>query len=194
MAAKTPPRDYPERPLIKMLQGTAADLIKLAMVNVDRRLREEKYQAAKLLQVHDELVFEAGEMRSERDAAGAVVNLRYADFTQRACPSVVGRPSVPKCPAAACEIRADRDDASNSGNERKKRTLFEALSHCLEFTGLNANEPGDEGRALLVEGPQRPSLLRGPRDRSLAEHAGELFIGKWACGSDAGFEEALAAK
>ena len=44
-------------------------------------------------------------------------------------------------------------------------------------------------------GPQRLSLLRGPRDRSLlAEHAGELFTGEGACGSDAGFEEALAAK
>jgi len=29
------------------------------MVNIDRRLREENYQAAMLLQVHDELVFEA---------------------------------------------------------------------------------------------------------------------------------------
>ena len=40
------------------LQGTAADLIKLAMVALDRRLREENYQATMLLQVHDELVFE----------------------------------------------------------------------------------------------------------------------------------------
>jgi hypothetical protein len=41
------------------LQGTAADLIKLTMVNVDRLLREEKYEAEMLLQVHDELAFEA---------------------------------------------------------------------------------------------------------------------------------------
>jgi DNA polymerase-1 len=41
------------------LQGTAADLIKIAMIAIDRRLREGKWQAAMLLQVHDELVFEA---------------------------------------------------------------------------------------------------------------------------------------
>ncbi len=51
------------------LQGTAADLIKLAMVRIDRRLREEKYQAAMLLQVHDELVFEAPPEETKKLAA-----------------------------------------------------------------------------------------------------------------------------
>ncbi len=41
------------------LQGTAADIIKLAMIRIDRRLRAEGWQARMLLQVHDELVFEA---------------------------------------------------------------------------------------------------------------------------------------
>jgi DNA polymerase I len=40
------------------VQGSAADLIKLAMIAVDRRLQEEKFEARMLLQVHDELVFE----------------------------------------------------------------------------------------------------------------------------------------
>ncbi|MBN1947337.1 MAG: DNA polymerase I [Bradymonadales bacterium] len=40
------------------IQGTAADLIKLAMVNIQRRLDREGLQAAMILQVHDELVFE----------------------------------------------------------------------------------------------------------------------------------------
>ena len=53
-------RGFAERTAVNSpLQGTAADLIKLAMVAIDRRLREENYQAAMLLQVHDELVFEA---------------------------------------------------------------------------------------------------------------------------------------
>ncbi len=53
-------RGFAERTAVNSpLQGTAADLIKLAMVRIDRRLREEEYQAAMLLQVHDELVFEA---------------------------------------------------------------------------------------------------------------------------------------
>ena len=40
------------------IQGSAADLIKIAMVNIARRLRSEKLQTRMLLQVHDELVFE----------------------------------------------------------------------------------------------------------------------------------------
>ena len=40
------------------VQGSAADLIKLAMIAVDRRLQEGTWQARMLLQVHDELVFE----------------------------------------------------------------------------------------------------------------------------------------
>ncbi|MCL2437984.1 MAG: DNA polymerase I [Coriobacteriia bacterium] len=41
------------------MQGTAADIIKLAMIAIDSRLRESGLQAQMLLQVHDELVFEA---------------------------------------------------------------------------------------------------------------------------------------
>src|SRR6478609_8088172 len=41
------------------LQGTAADLIKLAMIRIARLLDERKMQSRMLLQVHDELVFEA---------------------------------------------------------------------------------------------------------------------------------------
>ena len=53
-------RGFAERTAVNSpLQGTAADLIKLAMVRIDSRLREEKLQSAMLLQVHDELVFEA---------------------------------------------------------------------------------------------------------------------------------------
>ena len=40
------------------IQGSAADLMKLAMLGVSRRLRAEKFQAKMLLTVHDELVFE----------------------------------------------------------------------------------------------------------------------------------------
>jgi DNA polymerase-1 len=48
------------------LQGTAADLIKLAMIHVDRRLSAERWSARMLLQVHDELVFEAPPDEVER--------------------------------------------------------------------------------------------------------------------------------
>jgi DNA polymerase-1 len=52
-------RGFAERTAVNSpLQGTAADLIKLAMVHIDSALREGGYQSAMLLQVHDELVFE----------------------------------------------------------------------------------------------------------------------------------------
>ncbi len=52
-------RNTAEREAINMeVQGSAADVIKLAMLNVYRRLQHEKRQARLLLQIHDELVFE----------------------------------------------------------------------------------------------------------------------------------------
>ena len=41
------------------IQGTSADIIKLAMINVARRIREENMQSRMVLQIHDELVFDA---------------------------------------------------------------------------------------------------------------------------------------
>ncbi|MDR2886428.1 MAG: DNA polymerase I [Bacteroidales bacterium] len=41
------------------IQGSAADLIKIAMINIDRRLRSENFMSKMILQVHDELIFEA---------------------------------------------------------------------------------------------------------------------------------------
>jgi DNA polymerase-1 len=53
-------RNFAERTALNSpLQGTAADLIKLAMISIDRRLAKEKFDAKMILQVHDELLFEA---------------------------------------------------------------------------------------------------------------------------------------
>jgi DNA polymerase-1 len=53
-------RSFAERTAVNTpLQGTAADLIKLAMIRIDEILRREKLDAKMLLQVHDELLFEA---------------------------------------------------------------------------------------------------------------------------------------
>jgi DNA polymerase-1 len=55
-------REFAERTAINTpIQGTAADLIKIAMINIHRRLRKENRRARMILQVHDELVFEAPE-------------------------------------------------------------------------------------------------------------------------------------
>lgn len=52
-------RSFAERTAMNTpIQGTAADIIKLAMVNVSRRLKSERMSSRMLLQVHDELVFE----------------------------------------------------------------------------------------------------------------------------------------
>ena len=52
-------RAFGERVAMNMpIQGTAADIIKLAMVRVHRRLKEEKLQARLIMQVHDELIVE----------------------------------------------------------------------------------------------------------------------------------------
>ena len=48
------------------IQGTAADIIKIAMVKVDRRLKAENMRAHLILQVHDELIVEAPENEAEK--------------------------------------------------------------------------------------------------------------------------------
>lgn len=50
------------------IQGTAADIIKIAMIRVYRRLKEEKMQAKLILQVHDELIVEAPESEIQKAA------------------------------------------------------------------------------------------------------------------------------
>jgi DNA polymerase-1 len=52
-------RNFAERTAMNTpLQGTAADLIKLAMIDIDRRLHAENFKTRMILQVHDELLFE----------------------------------------------------------------------------------------------------------------------------------------
>ena len=48
------------------IQGTSADIIKLAMINVARRLKKEGMQSRMVLQIHDELVFDAVPSEVER--------------------------------------------------------------------------------------------------------------------------------
>jgi DNA polymerase-1 len=69
------------------IQGTAADLMKLAMIAVDRRLRAEHPKARLLLSVHDELVLEAP--AAEAPAVAELVRVEMAGVAELAVPLVV---------------------------------------------------------------------------------------------------------
>jgi DNA polymerase-1 len=76
-------RAYAERTAINApLQGSAADIIKVAMINLHKRLRAEVPEAAIILQVHDELIVEAPKDRLEavssimRETMESAVELR----------------------------------------------------------------------------------------------------------------------
>lgn len=63
-------RSFGERAAMNTpIQGTAADIIKIAMLHVRDRLKAEGFEARLILQVHDELILEAPEHEAERAAA-----------------------------------------------------------------------------------------------------------------------------
>jgi DNA polymerase-1 len=81
-------RSFAERTAVNSpLQGTAADLIKMAMVRVDRALTAESLQARLLLQVHDELLFEAPP--EEVEAVRSIAKREMEGVYQLSVPLVV---------------------------------------------------------------------------------------------------------
>ena len=81
-------RGFAERTAVNTpLQGTAADLIKLAMIRIDHELRERKLRSRMLLQVHDELVFETPE--AEVDALRELVKREMEQVHALRVPLVV---------------------------------------------------------------------------------------------------------
>ncbi len=70
-------RQYAERTAINApMQGTAADIIKLAMINIDEWLQSSAIDAKMIMQVHDELVFEVA--TDELDVFMKEVNMRMS--------------------------------------------------------------------------------------------------------------------
>jgi len=81
-------RNFAERTALNSpLQGTAADLIKLAMIAIDKRLTKEKFEAKMILQVHDELLFEAP--KKEREKLEELVKEEMEGVYKLAVPLVV---------------------------------------------------------------------------------------------------------
>jgi DNA polymerase-1 len=81
-------RNFAERTALNSpLQGTAADLIKLAMIAIDKRLAKEKFGARMILQVHDELLFEVPE--KERTALKKLVKEEMEGVHKLIVPLVV---------------------------------------------------------------------------------------------------------
>ena len=72
-------RGYAERNAINApIQGSAADIIKRAMIAIDRRFREEGLQSRMILQVHDELNFTVVPEERERVEAIVITEMQYA--------------------------------------------------------------------------------------------------------------------
>jgi DNA polymerase-1 len=81
-------RENAERMAINArIQGTAADILKLAMIAIHRRLRAETLEARLLLTVHDELVLEVPE--GEMETVGALVQEEMEGVAQLSVPLVV---------------------------------------------------------------------------------------------------------
>jgi DNA polymerase-1 len=77
-------RGYAERNAINApIQGTAADIIKVAMINIQQWIKAEKLESRMIMQVHDELVFDVH--KSEQD----IMQEKVADFMKNALPLAV---------------------------------------------------------------------------------------------------------
>ena len=79
-------RGFAERQAINApIQGTAADIIKLAMIEFDKIIHSEQLKAKMLLQVHDELIFEIDEADKDTSVEKIKfvmenVHLQFKDF------------------------------------------------------------------------------------------------------------------
>jgi DNA polymerase-1 len=78
-------RQFAERQAINTpVQGTAADLIKLAMVNIDEQLKNKNLKSKLIITVHDELVFDL--LKEEKDAVADLVRQEMEESLKLSVP------------------------------------------------------------------------------------------------------------
>lgn len=81
-------RGFAERNAINApIQGSAADVIKVAMINIYRKFKEENLKSKMLLQVHDELIFDV--LNSEKEIVQKIVREEMESAVELAVPLVV---------------------------------------------------------------------------------------------------------
>ena len=81
-------RQYAERTAINApMQGTAADVIKRAMINLDKDIQTGKFDMRMIMQVHDELIFEIKE--SQVDDAIKLITNKMEQAAELSVPLVV---------------------------------------------------------------------------------------------------------
>jgi len=81
-------RGFAERNAINApIQGSAADMIKIAMINIHKEMKVQQMQSTMTMQVHDELVFDV--LRSEKEAMKAIIQDKMANAIKLTVPIVV---------------------------------------------------------------------------------------------------------
>ena len=69
------------------MQGTSADIIKKAMIDIDAEFAAKKLRSKMVLQIHDELVFDC--VNDEADAVAEIVKRKMEDVVKLSVPLVV---------------------------------------------------------------------------------------------------------
>ncbi|MBO9674915.1 MAG: DNA polymerase I [Sphingobacteriaceae bacterium] len=81
-------RGFAERNAINApIQGSAADMIKIAMINIHKEMKAQNLQSAMTMQVHDELVFDV--VRTEKEVMKAIIQDKMANAIKLTVPIVV---------------------------------------------------------------------------------------------------------
>ncbi|MEO5911314.1 MAG: DNA polymerase, partial [Pelobium sp.] len=81
-------RGFAERNAINApIQGSAADMIKIAMINIHQDIKDQKLQSKMTMQVHDELVFDV--IKSEKEQMKAIIQHRMQTAMKTTVPILV---------------------------------------------------------------------------------------------------------